>query len=113
MSKQDRLPSVAIDKKLYDSLGKCCTEAGTSLKKMTNSIIEGYMNRRNLAAEFSKEMIFVGISSNRITLRDQETAELADVYYVEKILYCEKCKTNFCKHTYFTLLLPQLEQLNK
>ena len=108
-----RLPTVALERKLYDSIGKFCTEAGLSLKKMTNSIIKDYMNRRNLAAEFSKELVFVGISSNRITLRDQETAELLDIYYDEKLLYCEKCKTNFCKHTYFTLLLPELEQLKK
>jgi hypothetical protein len=108
-----RLPSVAIERKLYDIIGKFCTETGSSLKSMTNSIIKDYMNRRNLAAEFAKEMTFVGISSNRITLRDQETAELVDVYYEEKLLYCEKDKTNFCKHTYFTLLLPELEQLNK
>ena len=108
-----RLPTVARERKLYDSIGKFCTEAGLSLKKMTNSIIKDYMNRRNLAAEFSKELVFVGISSNRITLRDQETAELLDIYYDEKLLYCEKCKTNFCKHTYFTLLLPELEQLKK
>ena len=108
-----RLPTVALERKLYDSIGKFCTEAGLSLKKMTNSIIKDYMNRRNLAAEFSKELVFVGISSNRITLRDQETSELLDIYYNEKLLYFEKCKTNFCKHTYFTLLLPELEQLKK
>jgi hypothetical protein len=108
-----RLPSVAIERKLYDIIGKFCTEAGSSLKSMTNSIINDYINRRNLAAEFANEIAFVGISSNRITLRDQETAELVDVYYVEKFLYCEKDKTNFCQHTYFTLLLPELEQLKK
>lgn len=108
-----RSPTVDIERPYYDRIGQFCKETGLSVKRMTNSILRDYMNRRDLAAGFSQEINFVGISSNRLTLRDQDTSELVDVYFEEKLLYCSKDKTNFCKHTYFALLLPELEQLKK
>lgn len=108
-----RNPNVDIERSQYDTLSKFCNESGSSLKQMTNNLIRDFVHRRNLAADFSKELTFVGISSNRLTLRDQETSELVDVYYEKKLLFCSKDKSNFCKHTYYTLLLPELEQLEK
>ena len=108
-----RNPNVDIERSDYDKLSEYCKDSGLSVKRMTNKIIKDYMNRRDLAAGFSKELSFVGISSNRLTLRDQDSEELIDVYFEEKLLFCSKHKTNYCKHTYFALLLPELEQLKK
>jgi hypothetical protein len=108
-----RNPTVDVERTYYDALSDLCKNNGGSVKQMTNTIIRDFIHRRNLAADFSKELDYVGISSNRLTLRDQATSELIDVYYKEKLLFCSKDKTNFCKHTYFCLLLPELEQLNK
>ena len=108
-----RNPTVDIERSYYDKLSSYCKNTGSTVKRLTNSILRDYMNRRDLAAGFSDELSFVGISANRLTLRDQDTSELVDVYFEEKLLYCSKDKTNVCRHTYFALLLPELEQLKK
>ena len=113
MSKQTRNPCVEIEKSIHSKLTMFCKDTDISVRKMINEVIEDFIDRKNLVNDFSKEIIFVGISSNRITLRNQKSSELTDVYYKEKLLYCDTDKTNYCEHTYFTLLLPEIRLLSR
>lgn len=55
----------------------------------------------------------IGISDNRITIRDSKMEKLTDVFLKDEKLFCSLDESDDCIHIHFALALPELGRLKK
>lgn len=55
----------------------------------------------------------IGITDNRLTLRDNKENKLTDIFMKDDQVYCSVDETTNCIHTRFAWALPELAKLKK
>lgn len=111
MSQRD--PSVAISQIQYQKVSEEAKERGISVKRHFNNIIDYYTKRRDMIDDYSDSLQYVGIAADIMTIRDMELNKTIDIHYKSGSLFCDECNTNYCKHTFFAILIPEVTKLIK
>ena len=62
-------------------------------------------------AKYAPFLEKIGITDNRLTIRDSKKDKLTDVFIKDGKLYCNLDESNNCEHVHFTLALPELSRL--
>lgn len=69
------------------------------------------LEKDEFLTEYAPFLENIGITDNRITIRDSKKDKLTDIFFKEGHPYCNLDESETCEHVQFAMALPELAKL--
>lgn len=108
-----RLPTIAIDRPLYDKLTERAVGEKTTLIQYTNDLLMMFMERDDVMALYFPQLEKIGFHNNELLIKNNKLNQIFQVYKKDKKIYCENDESFDCIHTQFALSLLEIGKLTE
>ena len=106
-----RSPTIEIHQETYDRLNEKAQEKQTTLKGFVNELLLLNLEKDEFLSKYAPMIQYIGITDNKITLRDSKKNQLTDVFKKNNSLYCTLDDSTDCIHIHYVLALPELGKI--